>query len=89
MRPIFLFLLVAGVGIVALMVVSRPTEKKPEVRQEAIAVSKHSKNFNDAVASVLSAYNQLAENFVTWDSSAAMYNASVCWITSTNFHSMN
>ena len=76
MRPIFLFLLVAGVGIVAWMVVSRPTEKKPEVRQEAIAVSKHSENFNGAVASVLSMYNELSENFVTWDSSAAMSNAS-------------
>jgi hypothetical protein len=75
MRPIFLLLLVAGIGIIAWMILSRPVEKAPAPRQQAIAVSKHSESFNNAVSSLLSNYNKLSENFVSWDSAAAQSNA--------------
>ena len=75
MRPIFLFLLLAGVGIIVWLYVSRPGKKQPESKPQAIAVSKHSEGFNQAVSGVLTGYNNIVENFVNWDSAAASATA--------------
>jgi hypothetical protein len=76
MRPIFLFLLIAGIGIIAWLIIKKPSETAPEPRQQAIAVSKHSEGFNKAVSVALDRYNQIAESFVTWDSATAATTAS-------------
>lgn len=75
MRPIFLFLLLAGVGIIAWLVLSRPGQKQSDTRQTAIAVSKHGEGFNNAIAGAMAAYNTISENLVSWDSTAASANA--------------
>ena len=75
MRPIFLFLLLAGAGIIAWLLLSRPKEKPAAPRQEAIAVSKYSEGFNNAIASALADYNKISESFVNWDSTAAATHA--------------
>ena len=75
MRPIFLFLILAGVGIIAWLFLSRPDSKEPGATQAAIAVSKHGEGFNKAVDGVLDIYNAISENLVAWDSTAASENA--------------
>ena len=75
MRPIFLFLLLAGVLILAWVFLARPGKKPETAKQEAIAVSKHSSGFNNSIAPVLADYNRLAENFVNWDSVASAATA--------------
>jgi hypothetical protein len=77
MRPIFLFifLILAGVGIIAWLVLSRPAQKQLETKQSAITVSKHSEGFNNAVSGVLDMYNNISESLVAWDSAAASANA--------------
>jgi hypothetical protein len=75
MRPIFLILLLFGVGIIAWLILSRPGDKQPETKQAAIAVSKYSEGFNNAVAGALTDYYKIAESFVTWDSAAAANHA--------------
>jgi hypothetical protein len=70
MRPILIFLLLAGAGILAWLIFSRPGKKEPVVKQEAITVSKHSPDFNNAIATALNDYNKLTESFVAWDSTA-------------------
>lgn len=77
MRPIFLFLMLAGVGvgIIAWLFLSRPDKKDSGAVQVAIAVSKHGEGFNNAVDSALTAYSIISENLVAWDSTAASENA--------------
>ena len=71
MRPLVLFLLLAGAGIITWLVVSRPAKKESGEKAEAIAVSKHSTAFNESIATVIRDYNAMAENFVKWDSVAS------------------
>lgn len=68
MRTIFIFLLLAGAGIVTWLLLARPGKKAEAPKQEALAVSKHSDSFNNTVAAVLTDYNKLSESFVNWDS---------------------
>ena len=75
MRPIFIFLLLAGVLILAWVFLARPGKKQESAKQEAITVSKHSAGFNNSIAPVLTGYNKLAENFVNWDSAASAATA--------------
>jgi hypothetical protein len=71
MRPILIFLLVAGAGIIAWLILARPSKKPEAAKQEALAVSKHSAAFNNSIAAVLSDYDKLRENFVNWDSASS------------------
>lgn len=71
MRPLLIFLLLTGAGIIAWLIVARPAKKETAPKQEAIAVSKHSAGFNSAVAIALTDYNKLTESFVAWDSAAS------------------
>jgi hypothetical protein len=75
MRAIFLFLLVAGIGIVAWLFLKRPDQQAPVAKQEALAVSKYSTGFNNSVASVLADYRQVSESLVNWDSATAAVRA--------------
>lgn len=75
MRPIFLFLLLAGVGIIAWLIFSRPEKKATDTKQEAIAVSQYGEGFNNAIAGALADYNKISESFVAWDSAAAATHA--------------
>lgn len=70
MRPILIFLLLAGAGIIAWLILARPEKKPATDKQEAIAVSKHSGGFNQAVTGALNDYEKLSEQFVNWDSAA-------------------
>ncbi|NTS41290.1 DUF3347 domain-containing protein [Flavisolibacter sp. BT320] len=71
MRNLILLFLLAGAGIIAWVVLSKPEKKEPTEKAEAIAVSKHSTVFNESIAAVLNEYNTIAENFVNWDSAAS------------------
>lgn len=71
MRPILIFLLLAGAGLITWLVVARPQKKDSDVKQEAIAVSKHSAAFNNSIATAFADYNKLTESFVNWDSTAS------------------
>jgi hypothetical protein len=75
MRPIFLFLLLAGAGILAWLILARPGKKADSPKQEAITISKHSPAFNAGIAGFLRNYNQLSEQFVNWDSAGAKATA--------------
>ncbi len=75
MRPIVLFLILAGAGIITWLILSRPGENKHTIKQEAIAVSKHSEGFNNAIANVMADYQKIAESFVNWDSTATSATA--------------
>lgn len=68
MRAIFLFLLLAGAGIITWLVMDRPDKKVQTAKQEALSVSKHGQAFNGGIVAILEDYNQIAENFVIWDS---------------------
>lgn len=68
MRPIILFLLLAGIGIITWLILARPGKKDEAPKQQAIAVSKHTPGFNHSVASALSHYYTMTEGFVKWDS---------------------
>lgn len=76
MRPILFFLALAGAGIITWLILSRPGEKKLDVKQQAIAVSKHSDGFNNSISKVMEDYGRIAESFVNWDSSATSVTAS-------------
>lgn len=76
MRNLILFLVLAGAGIVAWLIVDRPGKKETGEKTEAIAVSKHSTAFNESIAAVLTDYNTIAENFVKWDSASSKTAAS-------------
>lgn len=71
MRNLILLLILAGAGILAWVILSKPEKKETGEKAEAIAVSKHSTAFNESVATVLNDYNTIAENFVKWDSVAS------------------
>jgi hypothetical protein len=71
MRPLLIFLFLAGAGILAWLIIARPGKKETAPKQEAIAVSKHSAGFNSAVATTLNDYNKLTESFVNWDSTTS------------------
>lgn len=71
MRPIIIFLVLAGAGIITWLVLARPAEKTEAPKQQALTVSKHSEAFNSSVASMLTNYEKLSEAFVNWDSTAA------------------
>ena len=75
MRPILIFLLVAGAGIIIWLFVARPEEKVQPAKQQAIAVSKHSDSFNTGISNVMAEYSRLAESFVNWDSSQSAATA--------------
>lgn len=71
MRNLIVFLMLAGAGIVAWLILSRPEKKEAGEKAEAIAVSKHSPAFTESIAAVLNDYHTIAENFVKWDSVAS------------------
>lgn len=75
MRPILIFLLLAGACIIAWLVIARPKNNVEDEKQQAIAVSKHSIAFNSAVTTVLNDYNKLTEQLVNWDSSGVAATA--------------
>lgn len=69
MRPVYIFLALAGIGIVTWLVLARPAKKEADApKPEALAVSKHSDPFNAGIASALSDYARLTEQFINWDS---------------------
>lgn len=70
MRPIILFLLLSGAGIITWLVLARPDKKTEGPKSQALAVSKHSEAFNSSVATMLADYEKLSELFVNWDSVA-------------------
>jgi hypothetical protein len=71
MRPILLFLLLAGALIITWLVVARPGKNETAAKEQAIAISKHSTAFNSSVASALNDYNKLTESLVNWDSATS------------------
>lgn len=72
MRPVPIFLALAGIGIVTWLVMARPKNTRYDApAQEALAVSKHSSGFNAGVENVLTDYDKLTEDFVNWDSAGA------------------
>lgn len=71
MRPLLIFFLLAGAGIIAWLIIARPGKKETAPKQEALAVSKHSTGFNSAIATALNDYNKLTESFVAWDSATS------------------
>ena len=75
MRPILIFLLLAGASIIAWLILARPKNNVEDEKQQAIAVSKHSNAFNSAVITVLNDYNKLTEQLVNWDSSGVAATA--------------
>ncbi|HEY1021953.1 MAG TPA: DUF3347 domain-containing protein [Flavisolibacter sp.] len=75
MRNLIFFLIVAGAGILAWVIFSRPEKKETGEKAIAIAVSKHSTAFNESIATVLNDYHTIAENFVKWDSVASATTA--------------
>jgi hypothetical protein len=76
MRPVTIFLLLAGAGIIVWLVIARPKNTRHDLpKQEAMAVSKHSDVFNAAIASLLTDYDKLTEQFVNWDSASAASTA--------------
>ncbi len=77
MRPIVIFLAVAGVAIIAWLVIARPTAKQPDTKLQAITISKHSDSFNTQVAAALAGYDKIREGFVAWDSAGASGNTAV------------
>jgi Protein of unknown function (DUF3347) len=72
MRSILLVLLLAGVGIITWLVLSRPDKREEGPKQQALVVSKHSDAFNTSVGTLLSDYEKLSEAFVKWDSVSAI-----------------
>ena len=77
MRPIIIFLVLAGAGIITWLILARPgkTEKSPKA--QAMAVSKHSEAFSSSVSNLLSGYEKLSETFVNWDSANVPVAANV------------
>jgi len=75
MRPIIIFLVLAGVGIITWLVLGRPGKPAEGPKQQALPISKHSDTFNTKVATVLGTYEKLSEQFVAWDSAQAVTTA--------------
>ena len=77
MRSIMIFLALAGAGIITWLVIARPDKKEEGTTQQALAVSKHTPEFNASVSALLTDYEKLSESFVKWDSigSVAIANA--------------
>ena len=71
MRPVIIFLLLAGAGIIAWLLIVRPRNTHHDApAQEALTVSKHTDSFNNAIATTLNDYDKLTEQFVNWDSAS-------------------
>jgi hypothetical protein len=70
MRPIIIFLALAGIGIITWLIIARPGKTEEGPKGQAVAVSKHTPEFNASVATVLSDYEKLSETFVNWDSAS-------------------
>ncbi|RYZ50626.1 MAG: DUF3347 domain-containing protein [Chitinophagaceae bacterium] len=75
MRPIIILLVLAGAGIITWLILARPGKPAEGPKQQALAVSKHSPDFNSAVANTLTDYEKLAEQFVNWDSTQTVTTA--------------
>jgi hypothetical protein len=75
MRPLLIFLLLAGAGILTWVILARPEKKAETTKQQALSVSKHSEAFNANIAGILNDYNRLSEQFVNWDSANVTYTA--------------
>lgn len=71
MRPILIFLAVAGAGIITWLVVARPVKKEDADKPKAITVSKHTPAFNGQIGNTLNDYYKITEHFVAWDSTGA------------------
>lgn len=68
MRKILLVVVIIVVALVVWKFAFNKKEQKEEPRQEALAVSKHSKDFNETIAGALNSYYALTDAFVNWDS---------------------
>ena len=75
MRPILLFLVLAGAGIIAWLFLAKPEKTEETPKQQALAVSKHSDEFNQSIENALTVYGQMGEDFVNWDSAGAREKA--------------
>lgn len=71
MRPVFILLAIAGIGIITWLVLGKPQKKEAPPKQQTIAVSKHTDFFNGQVSGLLADYNKTGEHFVAWDSVGA------------------
>ncbi|HUC82700.1 MAG TPA: DUF3347 domain-containing protein [Flavisolibacter sp.] len=75
MRPILLFLVLAGAGIIAWLFFAKPEKTEEAPKPQALAVSKHSDEFNQSIENILTIYGQMGEDFVNWDSAGAREKA--------------
>jgi murein L,D-transpeptidase YcbB/YkuD len=69
MRKVLLLLAIVVAVFILWKFVFAKKEEKEEPKTEAIAVSKHSKGFNESIAATLNSYYTLTDAFVNWDSS--------------------
>lgn len=75
MRNLLLIIIVIIIGfLVWKFAFNKKAEAEP-ARQEALAVSKHSKEFNESVRSSLTSYFTLTDDFMNWDSVKANNDA--------------
>jgi hypothetical protein len=72
MRPIVIFLVLAGAGIITWLVIARPNKKVDGSKPLAITISEHSQSFNEQISGTLDDYNKITEHFVNWDSAGAI-----------------
>jgi hypothetical protein len=76
MKKLIMLLLLAIIGIVIVYFWKRNNAPRVEVpKQQPVAQSKYSKEFNGSVNNALEKYYALSEAFVNWDSSRAVSEA--------------
>lgn len=75
MRPLVIFLIVAGIGSITWLVLDRPAKNSDTPKQKTIAVSRHGAPFTNSVSNTMDDYSKLTELFVNWDSAAAQATA--------------
>jgi len=76
MKKWLLLLVLAVVGVLTwYLFVTRKKAKDETPKQQPIAVSKHSDEFNQSMNKVLGSYYALTNNFVNWDAAAINNNA--------------
>ena len=68
MRKFILILFILVIAVLAWLFFAKRNRDNESHRDKAIAVSKHSSAFNQSVNNALSAYYDLTESFVNWDS---------------------
>lgn len=74
-KGLLIVLLLISAGIIWFVFLRKPTDKEVDEKQQPVAVSQHSQDFNKSFDALITNYYQMTEKFVNWDEPAIQTTA--------------